>query len=126
LKLLLILSVPIVVLTIWFAPLLITIVTGGKQGYLPESAAALQVLIFFLPFSFVNGVTQYVLIALDRQRLITRAFAATVVFNIAANLLLVPLLGINGAALTTVLSEVVLLVPFMVWTGREIGSVPLA
>ena len=125
LKALLMISVPIIALTVWFAPLLITIVTGGKPNYLPESAVVLQILIFFLPFSFINGVTQYVLIALDRQSLITRAFAATVAFNIAANLLLVPLLGINGAALTTVLSEVVLLGPFLVWTAREIGSVPL-
>ncbi len=126
LKALLILSVPIVLLTVWFAPLLITVVTGGKQNYLPDSAIALQILIFFLPFSFVNGVTQYVLIALDRQRLITRAFAATVVFNVAANLLLVPLLGINGAALTTVLSELVLLGPFLRWTGRELGGISIA
>ena len=125
LKVLLILSVPIVALTVWFAPLLITIMTSGKPQYLPQSAIALQILIFFLPLSFVNGVTQYVLIALDRQSLITRAFAATVVFNLVANLLLVPRFGIYGAALTTVLSELVLLVPFLVWTGREVGRVPL-
>ncbi len=125
LKVLLLLAAPIVGLTVWFAPLLITVVTGGKEGYLPESAAALQILIFFLPFSFINGVTQYVLIALDRQRLITKAFAVTVLFNLGANLLLVPLIGIYGAALTTILSELVLLGPFLLWTGREIGHVPV-
>ena len=127
LKALLLLSVPIIVLTVWFAPLLITIVTGGNSSYLPDSAVALQILIFFLPFSFINGVTQYVLIALDRQRLITVAFGITAAFNIAANLVLVPLLGINGAAITTVLSEIVLLGPFLLWTRRELGagSVPL-
>ena len=82
LKVLLVLSVPIVVLTVWFAPLLVSVLTGFKPEYLPASAVALQILIFFLPFSFINGVTQYVLIALDLQRLITRAFAATVVFNL--------------------------------------------
>jgi O-antigen/teichoic acid export membrane protein len=96
-------------------------VTGGKEGYLPYSAVALQILIFFLPFSFVNGVTQYVLIALDRQRLITGAFALTLVFNVAANLAFVPLLGINGAAIVTVLSEIVLLVPFAIWIRRELA-----
>jgi O-antigen/teichoic acid export membrane protein len=115
----------IVVMTVWFAPLLITIVTGGKQIYLPDSAVALQILIFFLPFSFVNGVTQYVLIALDKQKLITGAFALTVAFNVVANLVLIPLIGINGAALTTVLSEVVLLGPFLVWVGRSVGPVPV-
>jgi O-antigen/teichoic acid export membrane protein len=123
LKALTIISVPLVGLTFWFAPLLIAIATGGKPGYQPESTIALQILIFFLPLSFINGITQYVLIALDRQRLITGAFAITVIFNFAANLLLVPLIGINGAALATVLSEVVLLVPFMAWTRRELGQV---
>jgi O-antigen/teichoic acid export membrane protein len=125
LRVMLILSVPLVALTFWFAPLLVSIVTGGKEGYLPESAVALRILIFFLPLSFVNGVTQYVLIALDRQRLITGVFAATVAFNLAVNLVLVPVMGIYGAALTTVLSEVVLLVPFLLFVGRETGPVPL-
>jgi O-antigen/teichoic acid export membrane protein len=125
LKALLLLSVPIIILTVWFAPLFITIVTGGKAGYLPDSAVALQILIFFLPFSFVNGVTQYVLIALDKQKLITVAFAVTVVFNVAANLILIPWLGINGAAIATVLSEIVLLGPFVWWANRELGAVPL-
>lgn len=125
LKALLILAVPIMALTVWFAPLLITVVTGGKSGYLPNAALALQILIFFLPFSFINGVTQYVLIALDKQRLITGAFAVTLVFNVGANLLLVPWLGISGAALTTVLSEIVLLGPFLWWAGRELGALPV-
>lgn len=125
LRVMLILAVPLVALTVWFAPLLVSIVTGGKEGYLPDSAVALRILIFFLPLSFVNGVTQYVLIALDRQRLITGVFAATVAFNLAVNLALVPRMGIYGAALTTVLSEIVLLVPFLVWVGREIEPVPL-
>jgi O-antigen/teichoic acid export membrane protein len=123
LKLLVSLSGLIVAMTVWFAPLLVTVVTGGKEGYLPESAVALQILILFLPFSFVNGVTQYVLIALDRQKLITWAFALTLVFNVAANLALVPVLGIYGAAIVTVLSELVLLVPFVMWVRRELASV---
>lgn len=123
LKLLLILSVPIVVLTVWFAPLLIFIVAGER--YLPEGAMVLQILIFFLPMSFVNGLTQYVLIALDKQRLLTAAFAATVLFNVTANLLLVPRIGINGAAIATVASELVLLGPFLFWVGKELGMVPL-
>jgi O-antigen/teichoic acid export membrane protein len=125
LKVLLILSVPIVALTVWFAPMLIAIVTGGRPEYQPASAVALQILIFFLPLSFINGVTQYVLIALNLQRLITRAFAMTVTFNLAANLVLVPWIGINGAAIATIGSEIVLLLPFMLWAKRELGPIGL-
>ncbi len=123
LKALVALSGLIIVGTVWFAPLLVSIVTSWNEKFLPDSAIALQILIFFLPFSFVNGVTQYVLIALDKQRLITRAFALTLVFNVVANLALVPWLGIYGAAIVTVLSEIVLLVPFVLWIRRELGSV---
>ena len=56
---------------------------------MPESAWTLQVLIWFLPFSFVNGVTQYVLIAVDRQRFLTIAFLIATAFNLVANLVLI-------------------------------------
>lgn len=125
LKMLLAIAVPIVALTVWFAPLFISVLAGDDSRYGGESTAALQILIFFLPFSFINGLTQYVLIAVDRQRLITRAFGITMAFNVVANLLLVPLMGINGAAVTTILSEVVLMLPFMLWIKVEVGGVPL-
>ncbi|MBF6612767.1 MAG: flippase [Chloroflexi bacterium] len=121
LKVMLIIAVPIIALTVWYAALLIWVMAG--QAYVPYSTGALRILIFFLPFSFINGVTQYVLIALDRQRLITGPFAATVAFNVIANLLLVPPFGIYGAAATTILSELVLLGPFLFWTTGELGRV---
>jgi O-antigen/teichoic acid export membrane protein len=86
-------------------------VIGGRE-YLPDSAIALSILIAYLPLSYANGLTQYVLIAAGRQRALTLAFLAALVFNVAANVLLIPAYGYVGAAVVTVLSEVVLLVPF--------------
>lgn len=82
--------------------------------FLPHSARALQILVWFLPLSFFNGLTQYVLISLGRQSAITRAFALAAAFNVAANLLLVPLFSYVAAAAITIATEVVLLVTFMV------------
>ena len=84
---------------------------AGRE-YLPDSAIALSILICYLPLSYANGLTQYVLIAAGRQRLLTGAFVAALVFNVAANLILIPRFGYVGAAWVTVASEVVLLVPF--------------
>jgi len=89
----------------------IVAVVGGRD-YLPDSAVALAILICYLPLSYANGLTQYVLIAAGRQRLLTAAFVAALVFNVAANLLLIPRFGYVGAAWVTVASELVLLVPF--------------
>ncbi len=89
----------------------IVAVVGGRD-YLPDSAIALAILICYLPLSYANGLTQYALIAAGRQRLLTGAFVAALVFNLAANLVLIPRFGYVGAAWVTVASEIVLLVPF--------------
>jgi O-antigen/teichoic acid export membrane protein len=89
----------------------IVALVGGRQ-YLPDSAIALAILICYLPLSYANGLTQYVLIAAGRQRLLTAAFVVALVFNLAANLVLIPRFSYVGAAWVTVLSEIVLLVPF--------------
>ncbi len=123
LKLLLWISLPITVGTLFIAYELID-QTGGA-AYLPHSAIALQVLIWFLPFSFINSVTHYVLISLGQQRFLTKAFVIGVTFNVVANLIAIPSLSYVGAALVTVLSEIVLLIPFYYCVRKNLASVPL-
>jgi O-antigen/teichoic acid export membrane protein len=122
LKLLLWVSLPITVGTIFISRELIQVF--GGDAYLPHSAIALQVLIWFLPFSFINSVTHYILIALGQQRFLTKAFIIGVVFNIAANLAAIPSLGYVGASLVTIFSEMVLLIPFYYSVRRNLASVP--
>ena len=121
-KLLLIIALPVTVATLFVAPELMYALGGPR--FLPESGTALRLLIWFLPLSYVNGLAQYVLIAAGQQRLITRAFALTTGFNLAANLLLTPRYGYVAAALITVASEVVLLVPFLGYLRRHVGQLP--
>lgn len=92
---------------------LATPLIGGLSGaeYLPGGAWALALTIWYLPLSFVNGLTQYVVIALGRQRSITLAFGLTAVFNLLMNVLLVPRYGFIASALITIASELVLFLP---------------
>jgi O-antigen/teichoic acid export membrane protein len=53
------------------------------------------------------------LIALDLQRYITRAFIGAVSFNIIMNLIFIPIYSFQGAAVITIFSELVLLIPFL-------------
>ncbi len=122
LKILLWIALPITVGTIFVSRELIGIF--GGSAYLPDSAIALQVLIWFLPFSFINSVTHYVLIALGQQRFLTKAFILGVVFNVAANLAAIPSLSYVGAALVTILSEIVLLLPFYYSVRKNLASIP--
>ena len=114
---LLILAFPIATGIALLAEELVLLVAGPE--YLPRSAQALQVLVWFLPFSYVNGLVQYLLIALEKQRFITICFLGAALFNIIGNLILIPIYGIIGAGIITVLSELVILIPFARLAGVE-------
>ncbi len=87
------------------------------------AALALQVIIWSIPVGFVNSVTQYVLIAADQQRHLTKAFIAGVLFNLTGNLLLIPVFSYIGAAVVTILSEFCLLLLFSRRVRQHVGVV---
>jgi len=96
------------------------------RGFLPEGGDALSVLMWFLPFSFLNGLLQYVLISLDRLRSITVAFGIASFFNVVANVALLPLFGVLAAAYTTGASEILLLVIYsLALRGRGVLAASL-
>jgi O-antigen/teichoic acid export membrane protein len=98
------------------------ILAFAGASYIPQSVVALQILIWYLPLSFINGLAQYVLIARGRQKILTVAFAIGVLFNLAANLVLIPTYGYQAAAWITVASELVLLLPFwIVLRSEQVG-----
>ncbi|MXX51731.1 MAG: oligosaccharide flippase family protein, partial [Chloroflexi bacterium] len=117
-KLLFAMTLPLAVaFTLLAEPL--TLLLGGAR-YLPDGAIALQLMIWSIPFGWLNSLTQYALIALGLQRMITRAFAGAALFNIVANLIFIPQYGFQAAALATIASEVALLLPFLYLLGREL------
>lgn len=122
---LLLLALPLAVVIAICAPWLLLLYGAEEAPVVELGAPALALLIWYLPLSYVNGVTQYVLIALDRARTITITFAAAAIFNFAFNALLIPRFGINAASVATVLSELVLYVPLWLVLRREIDTVPL-
>jgi O-antigen/teichoic acid export membrane protein len=114
LKLMLLLALPIAA-TMTFAANFLIGVLGGAE-YLPHGAIALQVIIWAIPFGWLNSVTNYVLVALGLEARQPRAFVLAVGFNVIANWLFIPRIpspyGYVAAAVITILSEVVLLVIF--------------
>ncbi len=119
LRILVCLAVPIATVVMFLSGDLILLLGGA--AYYPRSALALAILIWFLPFSYVNGLTQYALIALNRQRFVTLAFIIAAAFNVLANYLLIPRFDVYGASAVTVLSEMVLLIPFLLVMRRAVG-----
>jgi O-antigen/teichoic acid export membrane protein len=102
-----------------------TITLFGRQfSYMGGSDLALRVIIWSIPIGFVNSVTQYVLIAVNQQHYLTRAFILGVVCNVVGNLLVIPHFGYAGAAIVTILSEFSLLFPFYASVRNNVGIVP--
>ena len=138
LRLLVIVCLPIALATTFLAGDLVYFLGGTQYLNIPEtfhffgweiphvggSDLALSVIIWSIPIGFVNSVTQYVLIAVNQQRYLTKAFIIGVVFNVVGNILVIPGFGYVGAAVVTILSEFSLLFPFYYSIKRHVGVVP--
>ncbi len=122
LRLLLMFILPVTVITLFISRELIALL-GGSQ-YLPQSMIALQLLILSRPFGFINAVTQYVLIAIDQQRFLTKAFLIGMTFNVVMNFLFVPRYGYQAAAAILIFSEIALLLPFYYAVRKHLTRVP--
>jgi len=121
-KLLTVFAIPLALIISGLSSVLISIL-GGSQ-YLPQAARILSVMIWYVPIGFLNSVTQYVLIALNRQRFLMVAFAIGLTFNIVANVLLLSNWGYIAAAYVAIGSELALFIPFYWGLRRELGPVP--
>ncbi len=121
-KLLVIIALPLAVVTVCVAPTLIQVLGGSE--YLPHGAIALQLMVWSIPIGWINSVTNYLLIALGRQRLLTRAFLVGLTFNLGANLIFLPRFDYPATAVIAILSELVLLLAFYHYLRPALGPVP--
>jgi len=120
-KLLVMIALPVAVVTTFIAEPLVRVL-GGEE-YLPAGGIALRLMIWSIPIGWMNSVTNYVIVALDRQRTLTLAFAAGVLFNLIANLIFLPAYGYRAAAIITIFSEGVLFVAFYRIIREEIEGI---
>ena len=103
-------ALPLAVFFSFASTVLINIQSGA--AYLPGAAIALRIMIWSIPIGFINSVTQYALIAVNRQRFLTKAFIIGVAFTAAANLIFVPRYGHLAAAAILLPAEFSLFIPF--------------
>ena len=120
-KLLMLVALPLAAVVTLIAPLLIRLL--GGEAFLPDGYIALRVVIWSIPFGWLNSVTNYVLISLGQERVQTRAFVVGVGFNIVANLVAIPYLSYVGAGLTTIASEILLLALFSYYLAQKMPGV---
>jgi O-antigen/teichoic acid export membrane protein len=120
-KFLVMVALPLAVATTFLAPFLVLVL--GGSAYLPHAATALQIMIWSIPFGWINSITNYILIALGQQSKLTRAFVVGLSFNIIANLILIPRFSYVAAAAVTILSELVEGFVFVIYLERSLGAI---
>ncbi|MDD6049539.1 MAG: flippase [Methanobrevibacter ruminantium] len=82
------------------------------------ASPAMQILIWTIVFLFINGVATSLLNSIGKEVSVTKIYVVAAVFNIVLNYFMIPVLSYNGAAITTVLSEVLILVLMMYSISR--------
>jgi O-antigen/teichoic acid export membrane protein len=88
-----------------------------------DGATALRLLtpaIVLYPICYVAG---YLLVSQDRQRVLTWVYGLVALENILANLVLIPWLSLNGAALGTSISQLLVTVALVVFAQRAVGTI---
>jgi O-antigen/teichoic acid export membrane protein len=109
------LSIPMVVGGVILAfPIIFVVSTPDFLSRLGEgfygSDIAFQILVFALLFQFLNVLFAFILIAVNQQAKLLYINGACAAFNIIANLIVIPHYGFRGAAFTSILSELFILI----------------
>jgi O-antigen/teichoic acid export membrane protein len=120
-KILVTLVLPIAVISTLAAREMV-LVLGGPE-YLPDAMIALQLMAWSMPIGWINSLTQYVLIALDQQRYLTKAYLFGFAFSLIANLIFIPIFGYRASAVIHIFAELALCIPFLIGVRRQVGAV---
>lgn len=101
------------------AQVIVTTIYGVPYGY---TAPAFAVLAVALPLFFLNYALTHQVIGWDGQRAYLLIAVAALAANVAANLLLVPARGIVGAAIATVVTELVVTAGYVIALRMQMKS----
>jgi O-antigen/teichoic acid export membrane protein len=119
---LVVVSVPLVLFTLVLADSWLVLFFGPA---FVNSIGALKILIWVVPFTFMNYVLIYTLISLNQEKMITWGSGLAMLFNMGLNLWVLPRYGYLGASATTVITEVLLSVYFFWYLQRSFSQLPL-
>lgn len=106
-KYLLLAIIPIAIATVHYSTDIIQLIYGHQYD---ASSSVLSILIWTVCLLFVSGAGNTLLNASYKEVTVTKIYAIAAVFNVALNFILIPYLSYDGAAITTVLSDVLIVI----------------
>ena len=106
-KYLLLAIIPIAIATMYYSKDIIHLIYGHQYD---AASSILSILIWTVCLLFVSGAGNTLLNASYKEVTVTKIYAIAAVFNVALNFILIPYLSYDGAAITTVLSDVLIVI----------------
>ena len=116
-KYLMLLMIPLAIGTMIYSLDIIQLIYGNQYD---DAASVLSILIWTVCLLFISGASNILLNASHKEVTVTKIYAIAAVFNIVLNFFMIPHFSYNGAAVTTVLSDM-LIVALQTYVIHKIG-----
>lgn len=119
-KYLMFIIIPIAIGTMLYSSDIIQLIYGHEYN---QAASVLSILIWTVCLLFISGASNTLLNASHKEVTVTKIYAIAAVFNVVLNFFMIPHFSYNGAAVTTVLSDV-LIVGLQAYVIYKLGHRP--
>ena len=119
-KYLMLVMIPICIATMFYSGDIIQLIYGNEYG---DASSVLSILIWTVCLVFVNGAGNILLTASHEEFTVTKIYSIAAIFNIVLNFILIPYLSFIGAAITTVLSDILIFI-IQKYIIHKIGQKP--
>lgn len=106
---LMLVMIPLAVATMFYSLDIIQLIYGHEYD---AASSVLSILIWTVCLLFVNGACNNLLLASHKEVTTLKIYGIAAIFNIVLNFILIPYLSYDGAAITTVLSDLIILIMF--------------
>jgi len=107
--------IPVVVGGIILAQPIINLLFGAE---FINATLAFQILLIGVGIMYINMLPPRILTIADKQKTAMYIYMAGAIFNIVTNLIFIPIWGITAAAITTVLSELLIFILFYIYSNK--------
>lgn len=104
-KYLMLIMIPLAVATMLYSLDIIRLIYGHEYD---AASSVLSLLIWTVCLLFISGAGSTLLNASHKEVTVTKIYAIAAVFNVILNLVMIPSFSYNGAAVTTVLSDILI------------------
>ena len=111
---------PLAVGTMFYSSDIIHLIYGHKYD---QAASVLSILIWTVCLLFISGAGNTLLNASYKEVSVTKIYFIAAIFNVVLNFIMIPHFSYNGAAITTVLSDV-LIVGIQTYVIYKLGHRP--